>query len=124
MALGEDVFNEEYTERTISKVEFAHPADLPDGRGWLTEDEESEDTINMIKLIIVLYDASRQKAPIIIDDCTVGIHRETFGRIIKFFLAVSSNIQLIMSAQQLSIMEMKGFRRDTVDSSIKTDKQV
>lgn len=114
MALGEDVFNEEYAERTISKVEFAHPADLPDGRGWLTEDEESEGTINMIKLIIILYEASRRKSPIIIDDCAVGIHRETFGRIIQFFLAVSSNIQFIMSSQQLSIMEMKGFRRDTV----------
>lgn len=114
MALGEDVFNEEYTERTISKVEFAHPADFPEGRGWLAEDEESEGTINMIKLIIILYDASRRKSPIIIDDCAVGIHRETFGRIIQFFLAVSPNIQFLMSSQQLSIMEMKGFRRDTV----------
>ncbi len=114
MALGEDVFNEEYAERTISKVEFAHPADLPEERGWLTEDEESDGTINMIKLIIILYDASRRKSPIIMDDCAVGIHRETFGRIIQFFLAVSSNIQFIMSSQQLSIMEMQGFRRDTI----------
>lgn len=115
-ALGEELFNERYPngKRKVPTIRFSHNTDKPGEIVWLTEDEESYGTINMLRLIIVLYDACKRKSPIAIDECAIGIHQQTFGRIIQFFLATSSNVQVFLASQQVSIMEMDGFRRDTV----------
>lgn len=115
-AMGEDEFNKQFpnSERKIQILRFAHPAKTTLGVGWLTESEESVGTLNMIRLIIMLYDACKRNSPIAIDECATGIHQQTFGRIIQFFLATSKNLQVFMTSQQVSIMEMDGFRRDTV----------
>lgn len=115
-AMGEDDFNKQFpnSERKIQITRFAHPATTDSGIGWLGENEESAGTLNMIRLIIMLYDACKRNSPIAIDECTTGIHQQTFGRIIQFFLATSKNLQVFMTSQQVSIMEMDGFRRDTV----------
>lgn len=116
-ALGDEEFNKRFpgSERKSQVIRFAHhAADTPSKVCWLNENEESDGTLNMIKLIIVLYDACKRNTPIAIDECSTGIHQQTFGRIIQFFLATSNNLQVIMSSQQISIMEMDGFRRDTV----------
>lgn len=115
-AMGDEDFNKQFPngERKFQVIRFAHPADTPSKIAWLNENEESIGTLNMIRLIIMLYDASRRKVPLAIDECTTGIHQQTFGRIIQFFLATSQAMQVFMSSQQVSIMEMDGFRRDTV----------
>ena len=115
-AMGEEEFNKQFPngERKIQTIRFAHPADTPSKISWLNENEESNGTLNMIRLIIMLYDASKRNAPLGIDECSSGIHQQTFGRIIQFFLATSNAMQIFMSSQQVSIMEMDGFRRDTV----------
>lgn len=115
-ALGEKVFNEQYPngKRKEPSVRFSHNTDTPNEVAWLSESEESYGTLNMIRLIILLYDACKHQSPIAIDECAIGIHQQTFGRIIQFFLSISSNIQVLMASQQVSILEMDGFRRDTV----------
>lgn len=114
--LGEEQFNEQYPNgrRKEPSVRFSHNTDTPGEVAWLSEDEESFGTLNMLKLIIILYDAYKRQSPIAIDECAIGIHQQTFGRIIQFFLATSSHMQIFMASQQVSIMEMDGFRRDTV----------
>lgn len=114
--MGEETFCERYPdgERKLQTLRFAHPSQSSSGSAWLTENEESFGTLNMIRLIILLYDASRSHSPVAIDECTVGIHQQTFGRIIQFFLATSNDMQIFMASQQISIMDMEGFRRDTV----------
>lgn len=115
-AMGDDEFNKQFpnSERKIQIIRFAHPANTPSRVGWLSENEESVGTLNMIRLIIMLYDACKRNSPIAIDECATGIHQQTFGRIIQFFLATSKKLQVFMTSQQVSIMEMDGFRRDTV----------
>ena len=115
-ALGEKIFNEQYPNgrKKEPSVRFSHNTDKPNETAWLSESEESYGTLNMIRLIILLYDACKVQSPIAIDECAIGIHQQTFGRIIQFFLSTSSNIQILMASQQVSIMEMDGFRRDTV----------
>lgn len=114
--LGEEQFNEQYPNgrRKEPSVRFSHDTDILGETAWLSEDEESYGTLNMLKLIIILYDACKRKSPIAIDECAIGIHQQTFGRIIQFFLATASHMQIFMASQQVSIMEMDGFRRDTV----------
>lgn len=115
-ALGDEEFNKRFpgSERKSQVIRFAHHADTDAKVCWLNENEESDGTLNMIRLIIMLYDACKRSTPIAIDECSTGIHQQTFGRIIQFFLATSKDMQVIMSSQQVSIMEMDGFRRDTV----------
>lgn len=113
--LGEEIFNQRYPngERKDVYIRFAHPSKTPEHKTWLNEDEESFGTRNMIRLIIILYDCSRNNSLIAIDEGATGIHQQTFGRIVQFFLGTSHN-QFIMSSQQVAIMDMDGFRRDTV----------
>lgn len=113
--LGEEIFNQRYPngDRKDIYIRFAHPSETPEGKTWLNEDEESFGTKNMIRLIIILYDCSRSNSLIAIDEGVTGIHQQTFGRIVQFFLGTSHN-QFIMSSQQVAIMDMDGFRRDTV----------
>lgn len=113
---GEEDFKKRFAggTRKITTLQFAHPSNNGTHKAWLQEHEESEGTLNMIRLIIALYDAIVLNIPIIIDECASGIHQHTFGRIIQFFLYTSSNAQAFMASQHLSIMEMDGFRRDTM----------
>ena len=115
-SLGEKLFNEQYPngKRKEPSVRFSHNTDRPNEEAWLSENEESYGTLNMLRLIILLYDACKCQSPIAIDECAIGIHQQTFGRIIQFFLSISSNLQFFMASQQVTIMEMDGFRRDTV----------
>ena len=114
--LGEEDFSKQFpnSERKVQTIRFAHHSDTPSKVSWLNESEESVGTLNMIRLIIMLYDTSKRKAPLAIDECATGIHQQTFGRIIQFFLSTSNAMQIFMTSQQVSIMEMEGFRRDTV----------
>lgn len=114
--LGNERFEKEFPTgcRKAKSIRFAHFTENPNQFGWLTENEESLGTINMIKLMIALYDGCASKSAIFIDECSYGIHQLTFGRIVQFFLAASIKTQAFMASQNLSIMDMEGFRRDTI----------
>lgn len=113
---GEEDFKKKFAggTRKITTLQFAHPSDNETHKAWLQEHEESEGTLNMIRLIIALYDSIVYNTPILIDECASGIHQQTFGRIIQFFLFSSTRAQAFMASQHLSIMDMDGFRRDTM----------
>lgn len=114
--MGEEKFKEQFPngERKIRTLRFAHTANTPSKLGWLSDSEESYGTLNMIRLIILLYDACLNHSPIAVDECSVGIHQQTFGRIIQFFLSTFTDMQIFFASQQISLMDMDGFRRDTV----------
>lgn len=114
--LSEEEYQRRYGTGTRKQLllEFAHYADNTDGKEWLTENEESNGTLNMIRLIIALYDAMRTHSTVVVDECAAGIHQQTFGRIIQFYLSASNDTQCFMASQQTAIMEMAGFRRDTL----------
>jgi len=115
---------EEYAERfpdnmeTSQYLRFAHynndSAEATiDPYVWLTEGEESRGTINMIRLMIILIDAANTNALATIDECAMGIHQETFNRIIQFYLSISTYSQVFLATQALPVLDMDGFRRDT-----------
>ena len=116
LLLGEEDAQKRYPNglKKTHSLRFAHKADTESKTAWLRETEESLGTLNMIRLIIVFYDACRLRSPIIIDECAYGIHQQTFGRILQFFLSTSTHAQAFMASQNLSLMDMEGFRRDTI----------
>lgn len=113
--LPEERFNEIFPncEETTQYLQFAHKSNDSDDYCWLEEPEESMGTINMLKLMIILYDTSCKSSFTIIDECAMGIHQENFNRIIQFFLAISNNTQVFLATQALPILNMDGYRRDT-----------
>lgn len=116
LLLGEEEVQKRYPNglKKIQSLRFAHLTDAANETAWLRETEESLGTLNMIRLMIVFYDACRLRSPIIIDECAYGIHQQTFGRILQFFLSTSTHAQAFMASQNLSLMDMEGFRRDTL----------
>lgn len=125
---------EEYAERfpdnmeTSQYLRFAHYNNDVDETAtypyiWLTEGEESRGTLNMIRLMIILIDAANTNALATIDECAMGIHQETFNRIIQFYLSISNGSQVFLATQALPVLDMDGFRRDTArffDKDFKT----
>ena len=126
---GLDVFNERYPEGMMIEkyLRLAHdsmdPRNSKDPYIWLTEGDESRGTINMIRLLIILIDSARKNTFVTIDECAMGIHQETFNRIIQFYLAISDKAQAFLATQALPVLDMEGFRRDTArffDKDFKT----
>ena len=125
---------EEYAERfpdnmeTSQYLRFAHYNNdvdeaTTDPYIWLTEGEESRGTLNMIRLMIILIDAANTNSLATIDECAMGIHQETFNRIIQFYLSISNGSQVFLATQALPVLDMDGFRRDTArffDKDFKT----
>lgn len=113
--MSAEAYNERFPNDTSveSHLRFAHHSISHNDYCWFTEGMESEGTINMIKLIILLFDAAWNDTNIIIDECAIGIHQETFNRIMQFFLSISEHSQAIFASQSLPILDMDGFRRDT-----------
>ena len=103
---------------SVQYLRFAHYNNDKDGNAndpyiWLTEGEESHGTLNMIRLMIILIDAANANAIATIDECAMGIHQETFNRIIQFYLSISTKSQVFLATQALPVLDMDGFRRDT-----------
>lgn len=125
---------EEYAERfpdnmeTSQHLRFAHDnnddvGNATDPYVWLSEGDESQGTLNMIRLMIILIDAANSNALATIDECAMGIHQETFNRIIQFYLSISTSSQVFLATQALPVLDMDGFRRDTArffDKDFKT----
>ena len=119
-SISPEEFNERYPDgmETVHYLRFAHYNNDKDGNAndpyiWLTEGEESHGTLNMIRLMIILIDAAKANAIATIDECAMGIHQETFNRIIQFYLSISTDSQVFLATQALSVLDMEGFRRDT-----------
>ena len=113
-------YHEQYPDNmeTTRYLRFAHfnndaEEDPKDPYVWLTESEESKGTLNMIRLIIILFDTAFSNSIATIDECELSIHQETFNRIIQFYLSISEQSQVFFATQALPILEMQGFRRDS-----------
>ena len=113
--MDEDTFNERFPNgmEKMQILRFAHSTKEQKEHFWLNERMESEGTLNMIRLIIILFDAIWRNVPIAIDECAVGIHQEAFSHIIQFFLTSSKEAQVFLATQALPILNMNGYRRDT-----------
>lgn len=113
--MDEEKMNELFPggNKKVQILKFAHYTNEQAEPFYLNEGEESEGTLNMIRLIIMLFDAIQNQVPIAIDECAVGIHQEVFSHIIQFFLTSSDTAQVFFATQALPILNMKGYRRDT-----------
>ena len=90
-------------------------------RGRLSLSEQSDGTKEILRMLIVLNEAIQKKKTIILDDYSSGIQRNTLNQLIRFFIAASSDSQLIISTQDYGLLDFDIVRRDSIRFLVKDD---
>lgn len=97
----------DFAVKTIHKVGLKTllPLDLED---------QSEGTLEILRLIICMHEAISEHKTILLDDCINGIHPKTLEQLMKFYLGASEDSQLIIASQNFSNLDDPLIRRDSL----------
>lgn len=109
-----DVMLRRYPEGKIVHriLRFTHATSH--GNFQLNVDEESLGTIDIIRLMIVVYDIIISHKSSFIDEVERGIHTKALQFIFKTFLLLSNESQIIVTTHDLKLLDMPFMRRDSV----------
>ena len=108
-------------DKHIVNTFHKYDKNLGSRRGRLPLSEQSEGTKEILRLLLVLNDAIKNKKAIIIDDYSSGIQRDTLNKILKFYIGASLDSQLIISTQDYSLLDFDVIRRDAIRFLIKNE---
>lgn len=97
---------------THKNVRFIHST--KEGESGLDFDLESLGTKNIIRLLVVLYDVVIGEKSTCIDEIEYGIHTKALAFILKMYLTIAENCQLIVATHDLSLLNADFLRRDAV----------
>lgn len=93
-------------------LRFVHST--PNGNKSLDESMESLGTLNIIKLMLVMYDIVMSRKCSCIDEIEYGIHTKALDFLLKMYLTIADNCQFVVTTHDLSILKSKNLRRDAV----------
>ena len=82
---------------------------------------QSRGTQEILKFLLCMTDAIKNKKTIILDDFSSCIHRDTLNRLIHFFVVGATESQLIISTQDYSLLDSELVRRDSLRIFTKND---
>ncbi|MBR5860482.1 MAG: ATP-binding protein [Bacteroidaceae bacterium] len=97
---------------THKNLRFIHST--IDGENRLDFELESLGTKNIIRLLVVLYDVILGEKSTCIDEIEYGIHTKALAFILKMYLTIAENCQLIVATHDLSLLNADFLRRDAV----------
>lgn len=97
---------------THKNLRFIHST--KEGKNGLDFELESLGTKNMIRLLVVLYDVIIGEKTTCIDEIEYGIHTKALAFILKMYLTIAENCQLIVATHDLSLLNADFLRRDAV----------
>lgn len=114
--MSEDEYRAKFpgNKRFVRKLQFGYKVAEKDGTVWLPENLESEGTLEVIRLTIVLFDAIWRGTPIAIDECAQSIHPKALEFILSFFLKSADTAQMFMATQALTLLKWKDLRHDAI----------
>lgn len=84
-------------------------------------DEQSDGTLEILRLLVVLNDAVSKDRMVILDDFSSGIHRTSLHAILKFFLGIDQYGQFLITTQDNSFLGSELVRRDSVRLAVKDE---
>jgi AAA15 family ATPase/GTPase len=84
-------------------------------------DEQSDGTLEILRLLVVLNDAVSKDRMVILDDFSSGIHRTSLHAILKFFLGIDKFGQFVITTQDNSFLGSELVRRDSVRLAVKDE---
>lgn len=97
---------------THKNLRFIHST--KEGKNGLDFELESLGTKNIIRLLVVLYDVIIGAKSTCIDEIEYGIHTKALAFILKMYLTIAENCQLIVATHDLSLLNADFLRRDAV----------
>ena len=86
----------------------------PLGNKSLDDSYESLGTMNIIKLLLVMFDVVIGRKCSCIDEIEYGIHTKALDFLLKMYLTIADNCQLVVATHDLSLLKSKNLRRDAV----------
>ena len=105
---------EQYPSGVIMHKNLRFIHETIDGKKSLDSEMESLGTINIIRLIVVLYDVVVGKKCTCIDEIEYGIHTKALAFILKMYLTIAEDSQVIVATHDLSLLNADFLRRDAV----------
>ena len=75
---------------------------------------ESFGTMNIIRLLVVMYDIVMGRKTSTIDEIDAGIHTKALMFILKMYLSIAEDSQVAIATHDLSFLAFSGLRRDAV----------
>ncbi len=75
---------------------------------------ESFGTINIIRLLVVMYDIVMGRKCSCIDEIEAGIHTKALAFILKMYLSIAEDCQIAVATHDLSLLSHPYLRRDAV----------
>lgn len=84
-------------------------------------DEQSDGTLEILRLLVVLNEAVSKDRMVILDDFSSGIHRTSLHAILKFFLGIDKFGQFVITTQDNSFLGSELVRRDSVRLAVKDE---
>lgn len=86
----------------------------PYGNKSLDGSSESLGTMNIIKLLLVMYDIVIGRKCSCIDEIEYGVHTKALEFLLKMYLTIADNCQFVVATHDLSLLKSKNLRRDAV----------
>ena len=82
---------------------------------------ESVGTISIVRLLVVMYDIVMGRKCSCIDEIETGIHTKALAFIIKMYLSIAEDCQIVVATHDLSLLNHPILRRDAVRMFEKDD---
>lgn len=113
-------------ELLLRQIQREHPAgqisqktlrlihSTPMGNKSLDDSYESLGTMNIIKLLLVMYDVVIGRKCSCIDEIEYGIHTKALDFLLKMYLTIADSCQFVVTTHDLSLLKSKNLRRDAV----------
>lgn len=106
---------EQYPNGVISNknLRFIHST-AHAGNKSLDSGVESFGTMNIIRLLVVMYDIVMGRKTSTIDEIDAGIHTKALMFILKMYLSIAEDSQVAVATHDLNFLAYSGLRRDAV----------
>lgn len=112
---------QQYPSGIISHKNLRFVHHTPNGNRSLDEGKESLGTINIVKLLLVMYDIVMSRKCSCIDEIEYAIHTKALEFLLKMYLTIADSCQFVVTTHDLSILKSKNLRRDAVRMFEKDD---
>ena len=109
-----NALREQYPTGQIDNKVLRFEHSTTHGPSSLDSSMESLGTINIVKLLIVLYDIVIGKKCTCIDELGSGIHSTALEFILRMYLKLNGDSQIFVATHDLSILQSKYLRRDAL----------
>lgn len=115
------VFLEKYPEGKIHQklLKFMHKT--LEGQFPLISEDESSGTLSIIRLMVLIYDVVLSHKAAFEDEIERGVHSKALEFILKMFLTLSEDSQMVIATHDSSLFDLDFMRRDSIRKIMKDE---